>query len=663
MPVAPTYPGVYIEELPSGIRTIVGVASSITAFVGYTARGPDHRAVRVHSFADFERQFGGLAADSELGYAVQQFFLNGGTDGYVVRVPKSDGAAAQIHAKDGTGTGTKVSLQATAVSRGAWGNRVVLDVSHDGIPAGDTKSFHLAITDLATGATERFAGLTVDPASASYAEAVVNDPDSGSKLVSVTVPGTATARPMDAGTTGADIVLTDLANDKPYSIKVSSDVPAGVFTDVNVTVIEKDEPLPGSVAGLCALVERKLNLALSAVRAGARVRCVPSGSGNGLRIVSDFDPELLPDAIDASLSFAAGTPNSALAMLKLDGTNVAVNVGRYLLGQGRTALAQVKPTGGEGADGTTLPGTADLIGSEAGFTGIHALRRVGLFNVLCVPDATRATPGNPHQLDSGVNPNAIFAAASSLCAQRRAMLVVDPPPAVRDVNTALDWISSGLTAKGPDAAAYFPRVRVPDPLNDFQLRTVAPSGTLAGVWARTDAARGVWKAPGGTDARLVNVGGLDYPLTDQENGILNPLGLNCLRTLPVYGTVSWGARTLEGADAMASQWKYLPVRRLTKVIEESVFRGTQWAVFEPNDEPLWSQLRLNLTSYMHGLFRQGAFQGKTPREAYLVKCDSQTTTQDDIDRGIVNVLVGFAPLKPAEFVFIRIQQLAGQTQG
>lgn len=663
MPVAPTYPGVYIEELPSGTRTIVGVASSVTAFVGYTARGPDHRAVRIHSFADFERRFGGLAADSELSYAVAQFFLNGGTDGYVVRVPKPDGAAARINLKDGTGSGAKISLQATAVSRGAWGNRVVIDASHDGIAAGDTRSFHLTITDLATGTTERFPGLTVDPASGNFAEAVVNDPDSGSRLVSVTVPVTATARPMDAGTTGGDLVITELANDKPYSIKVSSDVPTGVFTDVNVTVIDQNEPLPSSVAGVCALVERRLNLALSAVRAGARVRCVPSGSGNRLRIISDFDPELLPDAIDASLSFAAGAPNSALAMLKLDATNVAANVGRYLLGAGRSVLAQSKPAGGDGADGTTLPGTADLIGSEAGFTGIHALRRVDLFNVLCIPDATRAAPGNPDQLDSGLNPNAVFTAAMGLCTQRRAMLIVDPPPAVRDVSTALDWISSGLTAKGPDAAAYFPRIRVPDPLNDFQLRTVAPAGTIAGVWARTDAARGVWKAPGGTDARLLNAGALVYPLTDAENGVLNPLGLNCLRTQPVFGTVSWGARTLDGADALASQWKYLPVRRLTKVIEESAFRGTQWAVFEPNDEPLWSQLRLNLTSYLHGLFRQGAFQGRTPREAYLVKCDSQTTTQDDIDRGIVNVLVGFAPLKPAEFVFIRIQQLAGQIQG
>ena len=161
---------------------------------------------------------------------------------------------------------------------------------------------------------------------------------------------------------------------------------------------------------------------------------------------------------------------------------------------------------------------------------------------------------------------------------------------------------------------------------------------------------------------LRGVQALDYVLSDPENGVLNPLGLNCLRTFPVYGTVSWGARTLFGADARASEWKYIPVRRTALFIEESLYRGTQFAVFEPNDEPLWAQIRLAVGSFMNNLFRQGAFQGASPREAYFVKCDSTTTTQADIDLGIVNILVGFAPLKPAEFVIISIQQIAGQDQ-
>jgi hypothetical protein len=195
------------------------------------------------------------------------------------------------------------------------------------------------------------------------------------------------------------------------------------------------------------------------------------------------------------------------------------------------------------------------------------------------------------------------------------------------------------------------------------LRTLGPSGTLAGVYAATDTARGVWKAPAGTAASLTGVVDLDVKLTDARNGDLNQLGVNCLRNFPIYGPVSWGARTANGADQDADQWKYVPVRRTALFIEESLFRGTKWVVFEPNDEPLWASIRLNVGAFMNGLFRQGAFQGSTPQEAYLVKCDAENNPQSQIDLGIVNILVGFAPLKPAEFVIINIQQLTGDLAG
>ena len=216
------------------------------------------------------------------------------------------------------------------------------------------------------------------------------------------------------------------------------------------------------------------------------------------------------------------------------------------------------------------------------------------------------------------------------------------------------------TLRRANAATYFPRPRVPDPLNGYRLKSLAASGTIAGLYARTDAGRGVWKAPAGTEAGLQGIQELAYKLTDAENGVLNPLGINCLRTFPVFGNLCWGARTLMGSNVQASEWKYLPVRRTALYIEESLYRGTQWVVFEPNDEPLWSQIRLNVGAFMHRLFRQGAFQGSTPRDAYFVKCDKETTTQDDINQGIVNILVGFAPLKPAEFVIIKISQIGGQ---
>jgi phage tail sheath protein FI len=281
---------------------------------------------------------------------------------------------------------------------------------------------------------------------------------------------------------------------------------------------------------------------------------------------------------------------------------------------------------------------------------------VDLFNILCLPRAAELYEVDPLQM------SAVVTAAEAYCAERRAFLLVDVPPSVDDVETATDWLdeisAGGLRSR--NAAAYFPRPRIPDPLNEFRLRSVGASGTLAGIYSRIDATRGVWKAPAGIEAGLRNVPDLDYKLTDPENGVVNPLGLNAIRTFDVHGTVSWGARTLDGADQQASEWKYVPVRRLALFLEESLYRGTQWAVFEPNDEPLWAQLRLNIGAFMQGLFRQGAFQGSSPNDAYLVKVDSETTTQADINLGIVNILVGFAPLKPAEFVILRIQQLAGQ---
>jgi phage tail sheath protein FI len=223
--------------------------------------------------------------------------------------------------------------------------------------------------------------------------------------------------------------------------------------------------------------------------------------------------------------------------------------------------------------------------------------------------------------------------------------------------------NSSLTGDdATNAALYFPWVSAPNPLKENSPDVFPPSGYVAGLYARTDTNRGVWKAPAGTEASLRGVNGVTVTLTDRENGVLNPQAVNCIRTFPVYGTILWGARTLHGNDQRGSEWKYIPVRRTALFIEESLYRGTQWVVFEPNDEPLWAQIRLNVGAFMHNLFRQGAFQGKTPREAYLVKCDKETTTQNDINLGIVNVVVGFAPLKPAEFVIIKIQQLAGQIE-
>jgi uncharacterized protein len=293
------------------------------------------------------------------------------------------------------------------------------------------------------------------------------------------------------------------------------------------------------------------------------------------------------------------------------------------------------------------------------------LRDADLFTILCLP------PASPE----ASLPDAVWFQALSLCVEERALLLVDPPaptdlpagptdpPASDPVNAFSAWIAGlGLTAMGRNGAFYFPRIRRPDPLRDGAIGEFAPSGAVAGIMARTDGARGVWKAPAGIEAGIVGASGLTVPLTDGENGRLNPLGINCLRTFPVIGSVVWGARTLRGADVLADDYKYVPVRRLALFLEETLLRGLQWVVFEPNDEALWAQIRLAVGAFLQDLFRQGAFQGVTPRDAYFVRCDVETTTEYDRSRGIVNILVGFAPLKPAEFVVVSIQQKTATTQ-
>jgi hypothetical protein len=361
---------------------------------------------------------------------------------------------------------------------------------------------------------------------------------------------------------------------------------------------------------------------------------------------------------DDFLAFSdAGTGLATKLLFSAAGQNVQ----QYALG-GKAVQAQALPGANQqpGSDGTWDPSsdaagiTGGLIGDQNLKTGMWALVDVDIFNILCIP----ATVNLPDTDAAQVSTNAI-----QLCTLRRSMYLIDVPQsdANRDtVQGVQHWLDSNASLRSRNAALYFPRVDIADPLNAFRLRPTAPSGTVAGLYARTDGSRGVWKAPAGTEATLSGVQKLEYKLTDGENGVLNPLAINCLRVFPIYGPVCWGARTLFGADQLADDYKYVPVRRLALFLEESLFRGTQWVVFEPNDEPLWSQIRLNVGAFMHNLFRQGAFQGSTPQDAYFVQCDKTTTTQNDINLGVVNIIVGFAPLKPAEFVVIQIQQIAGQ---
>lgn len=530
MPAQLTYPGVYIEEVPSGVRTITGVATSITAFVGRTARGPVDDPIILTSFGDFERRFGGLWRLSSLAFAVRDFFQNGGSQALVVRLYRAsaDPDSATIDAN---------GLHLVAVSPGSWGNALRARVETGAA---------VVSPDLAEQWEPEFPGITT----ADLFNLIVHDTKSGAT--------------------------------EEYR---------------NVTVVDSPRRID-------TLLENRSQLVLAD---GAPT--FPSSSHAA--------PGPGEDIWDKALTLSSPVEVADFAS---DGD----------------ALLEENYTG---------------VGKEDAKEGLFALEKADLFNLLCIP---------PY--DEGDVDDTLVGEAASYCERRRAMLIVDPRSdwdAVEDARDNVDDV--GTTS--PNAALFFPHIRRPNPLFPEQIENFAPSGAVAGIFARTDAQRGVWKAPAGQGATIVGARELSVPLTDGEVGQLNPLGVNCLRTLPAAGRVVWGSRTLQGNDRLASEWKYIPVRRTALFLEESLYRGTHWVVFEPNAEPLWAQIRLNVGAFMNNLFRQGAFAGTTPREAYFVKCDAENTTQDDVNLGIVNIAVGFAPLKPAEFVVIRIQQMAGQTGG
>ncbi len=675
-----SYPGVYIQELPSPVHSITGVATSITAFVGYTARGIDNRAQAIYSFADYQRLYGGLASNSELSYSVQQFFQNGGSQAYVVRTPGHYLSATAVkYATVGFG-----DLVFSALSSGAWANgQLLVDVDVQGLnllttttPPGDPYSFNLTITNLVDGTKEYFPGLTLNSNGQNFVSNVVNDPDNGSQLVSVNataVPQPPTTALVPTGVLGTALTIATVNSDlgsvatptvASADCYLALTLPTSILaTALSVKVLAQNSPIPQTVTGLASQLQQAINNALAVSVSGASAVCTaaPNGAGTGICV-----NVLLPNQPDAVVSF--GDPASGLKTATALGLlstlpPTIINVAHYALGMGHTAAVASETTSVAAVQADGLPGTTELIGDPLANSGLYALTQVPIFNMLCIPDAVRASAGNSTVLDSNnttLDPATIYATAISLCDTARAMLLIDPPPTITTVSAAVDWKSNTIGVVDPNGAAFWPRLRLADLLNNSQLRTFVPSGLVAGVYASTDSSRGVWKAPAGIGATLNGVQNMTYQMTDTENGVLNPLGLNCFRTFPIYGPVLWGARTLVGADALASQWKYVPVRRTALFLESSLYQGTQWVVFEPNDEPLWAAIRLNVSSFLQTYFLKGAFAGTTPDEAYFVKCDSETTTPTDINNGVVNILVGFAPLEPAEFVVIQIEQLTGQ---
>jgi hypothetical protein len=354
----------------------------------------------------------------------------------------------------------------------------------------------------------------------------------------------------------------------------------------------------------------------------------------------------------------------------------------FLNGGSLVWVVRVAPEDDSGpwaADGSDF--TAALLAQLGGSPAIVPALTAEIFNILLVPGAALLPP------DSSAS---VIRQAVLFCQQNQAFFLVDPPPPSAilqnpaQVQTQLypwlgnettqpawvdstpheasimAWAESYAVSQNNSAATYYPWLTLPDPVNNSNPRLVGPSGTVAGIYARTDASQNVWSAPAGTDAVLIGAT-LSVALTDSDTGILAPQGINPLRSLPNTGNVVWGARTLAGSDLQESQFKYVNVRRLTNFIEQSLVQSLQWTVFDPNAAPLWNAIQLEATSFLAGLFAQSAFQGTTPAQAYFVQCDSSTTSPQNILDGVVNVIVGFAPVYPAEFIVLQIQLMAGQS--
>lgn len=614
MPTITSYPGVYVEEIPSSARTINTVTTSVTAFVGHTIRGPLNTPVRITSFADFERKFGGLATRSAVAYAVHQFFANGGRVAVIVRAAKKgSGEAARVVLDADDDREDCPVLAVHAKEPGAWGNGLHVAIDHD--TSCPEETFNLRVSDSKGGAHETFTGLSLEPDHGRNAETVING---AASLIRVEVLDD--GRPAASGTVSRrfDGELPDLA------VELTAEI-GDVQREFTLYEESSDGAPPCTVTELALLLERKL-------------RALPDAPGKR----SFAGVEVIP--FGDRLQIIAGSTDPAEKVC-FRGECAGD------LGLDETVNAPVFPLHG-GADGKP-PGPRDLIGDPANKTGLQALRDVHDVNLLALPELAH--------YESAEDVVSVVSAADRLCREQRIFQLVDSPSSWGGVDAVRSGIAAFEPVRSDHAGMFFPHLQLPDPLTG-RLRAFPPCGAVAGVIARTDGERGVWKAPAGTEAKVLGVRSLSVELTDRDNGLLNPLGVNCLRTFPMVGPLVWGSRTLAGSDSADSEWKYLPVRRLALHVEESLRRGLQWVVFEPNNDQLWQQIRLNVSGYLDPLFRKGAFQGSTPREAYFVKCDGETTGPEDVARGVVNVVVGIAPVTPAEFVLVTIQQTTGQPE-
>jgi phage tail sheath protein FI len=788
MPVQLTYPGVYIQEVPSGVSLISGVATSVALFIGMSQNGPLNTPTEVLSFSDYDAAFGSDISAGEMPDQARQFFQNGGSTAWIMRIADGTAVPTTVTLENEAKTAT---LALSAKNAGAIGDTLRIIIDYD-TPTPEA-TFNLTTYRLTTAsdgsltsvASETHKDLSMNPAGPRYVGDVLRDNSALLALAATqpaavaafngyalgAIPGASQAaletaiNGAVAGLTGTFAISVDGSPATPVTLTGAGLTFANITTAVNTAlakfsrsikpidvlalgagqdVIRFTSAAPGGIVrisrGVGATdITAKLGWTADdgALEVGgyAAARPAPNGvvaflgdltgaaapahlvavlndtkAAAGHALIMTDSPTTGYPGSGAVVPPGAGTmwqdpagANASLAFFKANLAAIAANIQAYFNAQTPVRYAAsvvgyrlvVKPTttdtdaganallAGDGGGSTIadlLAGhsnvlayraaggpnpssfvSASSLGNNGGipqlgnYTDAFATAASGIdiFNIVMLPRAAGQTDNDRANL---------WGPASTFAKGRRAFLIVDPPAGWKTPMAAVAGMPGARTGMLKDyAAIYWPRVQIPDPVTGI-LRFIDPAGTVAGCYARTDGARGVWKAPAGLDNATAGVRALERRVSDAENGLLNPLALNVLRAF-TDGVVVWGARTMDGYDNSGdTDYRYVPVRRTALYIEESLYRGLKWAVFEPNDERLWARIRLSAGNFMNTMFRQGAFQGLTKDTAYFVRCDNTTTTQSDIDLGVVNVVVGFAPLRPAEFVVVTVTQMAGPIQ-
>lgn len=758
------HPGVYVEEISSGVRPIEGVSTSTAAFVGVAARGVPSRAQLVTSYDDFARSFGGFlpGEDGFLPLAVDAFFSGGGRRAYVVRVLPADANVAVQETAQPTrftpaGGGTPApALRFSARGAGAWASFLRIHLA-DASNFPD-EAFRVEVQWIENGRTrtlEVFDDLRMDPDREEYFASIINersdyirvtdelqralDADDGTitpipaqvprlqardlataadryivhegaTLAFTWTAGGAQARtqritfeggglPFADGT--ASLTRAELFNfltaafgafpggailratqgagsDGPFvepSVatrgRLAIDAPAGAAHDLTgetlhvtvgagpaIDIVVADEVAddsavsPAELAELLArrlgpdnlvdLVDDEVIVRTRAVADGAAPSVTQTPDTNSLAVTATAGAAGLEvESLDGLALTVSEEPNRHFPRTVRDLGFPSRSLGYEQdapanpIARPRATTDAIRLVGG--TDGTGRPGVTDYQRALSAFDRVDV-------NLVALP---------------GRNSAAFINAGLTYCDNRGDCFFLADGPGHIDADLAVEpqdarSFIDALPNRSKNGAMFYPWVRVPDPVGAGRnpTRFVPPSGHIAGIFARTDITRGVWKAPAGIEAVVAGALGLQYDVIDAEQDTLNPAGLNAIRQFPGTGIVSWGSRTLSSDP----EWRYVPVRRTALFLKTSLQRGLQWAVFEPNDAELWDRIRINITSFMLGLFRQGAFQGSTPDEAFTVTCDRSTNPQELIDAGIVTARVAFAPLKPAEFVVIEIVQ-------